>query len=553
MKNKIVVYTALFGNYSGIIEQPKIKGVEYLCYTDQDITSKSWKIIKVTPPVPNDNTRSNRYYKILPHKHLKGYDISVYIDANYLIIGDFVSMVLEKLTKNSMVCFDHNQTVFDPKDCIYKEHQTLINLAKEKRVFRDSIEVMQNQIDFFKSENYPENNGLIFAAVLIRKHFNEEVINLMELWWSFVKNKSRRDQLSFNYAVWKLNFDKLEYLKGDLRRGNPWFYWIDHKLNFKKDIQTIKRQLFLEKNPTLRCLLFYTKLPLILNKLNKWCKRYSFEPLSTSEINNIRKSIINNKLDKTQIIKEIEYIDSIKKEERLSYWNHYLENVLPKKQGSPVLKIAKESNLTAVIVEARKHPHFKVVVENMLLNTQHLNVCLHVYHGTENEKFVKDCLKEHENIKFINLNIENIDIEGYNKIMLSEDFYKNINSELILVFQTDVITFKPLDTAFLQYDYIGAPWKKKEHLNYKAEVGNGGLSIRSKKAMLTILEQKIPRETFVPEDLYLAQILKQQNFNIPSYETALEFATEGVYNPNAFGCHKSWEVIKTSELKELLK
>ena len=92
-KSKIVVYTALFGNYSGLIEQPKIKGVDYICYTDQDLKSKSWKVIKVEPPIPGDNTRSNRYYKILPHKHLKEHRISVYIDANYLIIGNFTSFV----------------------------------------------------------------------------------------------------------------------------------------------------------------------------------------------------------------------------------------------------------------------------------------------------------------------------------------------------------------------------------------------------------------------------------------------------------------------------
>lgn len=298
---------------------------------------------------------------------------------------------------------------------------------------------------------------------------------------------------------------------------------------------------------------FYLSLPYILYKLKTWCKRYSYEPISKKEITDLKQIVLSKKLDKKGIIKEVEKIDVLKKEERLVYWNHYLEYILPNKQGKPILNITKESNFTAVIVEARKHSHFKVVVENVILNTQHLGVCLNVYHGTENEHFVKDALKEHANIKFINLNVENLDIEAYNKIMLSEDFYKNINSEHILVFQTDVITFKPLEKHFLKYDYIGAPWEKKHHPEYKAIVGNGGLSIRSKKAMLQILEQNIPRKAFFPEDLYLARILKDQGFNIPPFHTALDFATEGVYNSNAFGCHKSWELIKTNQLKALFK
>ena len=37
---------------------------------------------------------------------------------------------------------------------------------------------------------------------------------------------------------------------------------------------------------------------------------------------------------------------------------------------------------------------------------------------------------------------------------------------------------------FLKYDWIGAPWKKDAHFLYNGErVGNGGVSIRSKKLM----------------------------------------------------------------------
>lgn len=296
----------------------------------------------------------------------------------------------------------------------------------------------------------------------------------------------------------------------------------------------------------------YLRLPYLLLKLDKFFNRYTFDSPSSEDRQLILNKIFKYKLSKKELIKEIEKLEIVHRKKRLAFWNNFIENDLTKKHSNCKLKINKNPDVSATIVEAREHPHFKTIVQNVISNLQHLNIGLLVYHGTENENFVKNALKEYNNIQFINLNVKNIDIEGYNKIMLSKEFHKSIPTDKFLVFQTDVITFKPLHKKFLEYDYIGAPWKKEFHKEYKAEVGNGGLSIRSKKAMLKILELGIERKENQPEDLYLAQILKSKKFKVAPYNVAFEFSTEDDYNPNAFGCHKSWELIKTSELKQIL-
>lgn len=311
MKNKIVVYTALFGNYSGLIEQPKIEGVDFICYTDQDLKSKSWKIVKVPQPVPGDNTRSNRFYKILPHKHLNGYEHSVYLDANYLVVRDFSKMVVEKLATYKMLAFDHNKTHLDPRDCIYDEHKELVKMATEYNVVRDSLDAMQSQIDFLKSENYPSNNGLIFAAVLIRNHFDKEVIDLMELWWGFVNNKSKRDQLSFNYCTWKLKFDKINYFTYDLRTGNPWFYWFDHKENFNNEVKRIKTKVKIENifgikstNNLINMLVFICNIPCIcylIFKIPFWYKKHKQTSIDRENYKKIILKIHTLKYDKKEV------------------------------------------------------------------------------------------------------------------------------------------------------------------------------------------------------------------------------------------------------------
>lgn len=238
-KKKIIIYTAIFGGYDGLIKQPLLDGVDYVCYTDKNIQSSVWDVIKVTPPVPNDNTRSNRYYKILPHHHIKNYDISIYIDGNVLVRKDITKLIQTVLKNHNMACFDHAQNKADPRNCIYKEYEEIMRIGEYNGDYKDDPLTMAKQIEQFREEGYPENHGLITCPVLIRKHAEPDVIEVMEKWWDIVLNQSKRDQLSFNYVAWKLNFTNYYLINGDVRKNNPWFYTLGtHRKNYlKKYIQ----------------------------------------------------------------------------------------------------------------------------------------------------------------------------------------------------------------------------------------------------------------------------------------------------------------------------
>jgi len=297
--------------------------------------------------------------------------------------------------------------------------------------------------------------------------------------------------------------------------------------------------------------LFYLNYPFYLKKIKTWVKRYVTEELNNEEINKLKALIWSNKLTKKEIKKEIKGIETRHIEQKYSIWSNYLEKKLPKKYKDSEFKISNTPVLTNIIVETRKHPHFKVVVQNIISNTQHLKAGLQIYHGTENEIYVKESLKDYTNIQFINLNVANINIEDYNKILLSKSFHENISSDKFLVFQTDSISFKQLNKSFLKYDYIGAPWKKENHIKYQAVVGNGGLSLRSKTAILSILNKNIERPSLMPEDLYLAQILRSQNYIIPTFDEAMSFSIEEVFYNNSFGCHKCWDTFTIKQLESI--
>jgi hypothetical protein len=83
--------------------------------------------------------------------------------------------------------------------------------------------------------------------------------------------------------------------------------------------------------------------------------------------------------------------------------------------------------------------------------------------------------------EFRNIYFENID--GYNRLLLSHEFYAHFRSfDYMLIYQTDAYVFSDqLDFWCKQgYDYIGAPWFSVEsHSNpILTRTGNGGFSLR---------------------------------------------------------------------------
>ena len=196
-KEKIVVYTAITGNYDELITPKNInKNFDYICFTDnKNLQSDFWEI-RLLEDSDLDEVRKARRCKILPHFYLPEYDYSLWIDANIRIMGNLEDFINKYAKDNPMMCLNH-----EDRDCSYKEADECLRLKK------DSKETIMAQIEKYKSEKYPENNGLISSGILFRRHKDPRVIKVMDDWYDEVINHSRRDQLSFNYVTWKNNFE----------------------------------------------------------------------------------------------------------------------------------------------------------------------------------------------------------------------------------------------------------------------------------------------------------------------------------------------------------
>lgn len=125
-------------------------------------------------------------------------------------------------------------------------------------------------------------------------------------------------------------------------------------------------------------------------------------------------------------------------------------------------------------------------------------------------------------------------INSYNHYMIYE-LWRHVHSEHALVVQGDGYIINPgvWTDEFLEYDYIGAPWRKTkaayiDPFGNHQRVGNGGFSLRSQK-LLTL-----PRETHIPFDTHLGDFYKHMDTGLQSEDGNICVHNRHIYEK--FGC-----------------
>lgn len=216
----IVCYTCVTGGYDSI-RQPSVvnKDIDYICFTDDlSINGGIWQL----KPIPKDleflsNVKKQRIIKICPHRYLKEYDISVWVDGNIKIKRSLIDFINQyDLEKCPLYVRVHPS-----RKCIYEEAEACIELGKDSKLNIDK------QIKAYKVEGYPKNIGMVESCILLRKHNDPKCQMLCNLWASELLKYSHRDQLSFNYACWKMHFIP-GILKNEFKTQNDTFEVANH-------------------------------------------------------------------------------------------------------------------------------------------------------------------------------------------------------------------------------------------------------------------------------------------------------------------------------------
>jgi hypothetical protein len=219
------------------------------------------------------------------------------------------------------------------------------------------------------------------------------------------------------------------------------------------------------------------------------------------------------------------------------------------------VKPTHEARKFGVIVEPRQHPTLIPVIKNFMCLLQHTGWGLIVYHGPDNELFVKDGLApvlSDDRVHYVRMARRNLTTAEYSAMLCDPLFWQclldGFKCEHALVFQCDTLLLKggaAID-AWLKYDYVGAQWPimsvsiGPRQRELQLTVGNGGLSLRNVRVMLAIARNHpYPSDAIVPEDVYFSYWLKWNEavYWTPRSDEASAFAVEHVHNPDAAGLH----------------
>lgn len=228
-----VIYSCISGGYDEIITDfyPDAH-FDYVLFTDNAKLLKKkrflWWQIKPLAFSKTDNVRNARWHKTHPHILFPEYKYSVWMDSNIQISGPAIYKLINKhIRANHKIAI----SLHPHRDCIYDEAAACIADGK------DNPDLINTQMQILRADKYPEHNGLYETNVLLRRHNDAKIKKLCEQWWDFIKNYSRRDQLSFNYLLWKNGIRHYPVDKISLR-FHPEFKLVFH--NYKPSVTEYK-------------------------------------------------------------------------------------------------------------------------------------------------------------------------------------------------------------------------------------------------------------------------------------------------------------------------
>jgi len=168
----------------------------------------------------------------------------------------------------------------------------------------------------------------------------------------------------------------------------------------------------------------------------------------------------------------------------------------------------------------------------------------------ENRFDVSDVIENYKkflpnNWEVSHLNTQVDSMLEYNRVLTSIEFWAHSKFERELVFQYDSALLRSGIEEFLEWDYVGAPWKFQEH------GGNGGLSLRNPMAMVWCIKQQPWDPSLGNEDVYFSNLLKDSPFKLAPRYVCERFSCETIYKEGTLGYHAIEKYLTPEEITKI--
>jgi hypothetical protein len=190
---RLVVYTAIFGGYDALKQQPEIPGVEYVCFTDdRTLSAPGWRIARSRARYPHPRM-SAKWFKLHPHRVLPWVGHSIYIDGSVQILGpDFFAVMLDALGDSGLALFRH-----PVRSTVRDEAAFCVPIEKYRRL------PLIEQVEHYEAEGFRDDVGLYANGLIVRRHRTRAMRGLGRAWMRENERWTYQDQLSLPYLLWK--------------------------------------------------------------------------------------------------------------------------------------------------------------------------------------------------------------------------------------------------------------------------------------------------------------------------------------------------------------
>jgi hypothetical protein len=207
---KVVLYTALYGNYHSKFNALPDLGIDAYAFTDHPGTAASgWQTVEVPFPDKYAHPRLQaKWFKMFPHELFPQYDVSIWIDAGWNTVS--VDGMVEHLGNNNLCFYPHPRN----KNLLNELYETM-GLEKYKML------PCPSQVADYYADGYQDENGILECTSLLRRHNESDVKRFNEAWWRECRKWTFCDQLSAPYVLWKeqVNYSKFPFSLS----GQNWF------------------------------------------------------------------------------------------------------------------------------------------------------------------------------------------------------------------------------------------------------------------------------------------------------------------------------------------
>lgn len=183
----ITVVTSICGSKDDLLDDQVKGNTKFVAFLDHPYSSDTWEIKKAHDTF-YDPRRNSRIHKILIHQYVDT-EYSIWIDGNIKLLVPPETLIEKYLKDCDLAVFKHPQ-----RDCLYDEAKVCAvrNL--------DNVETIIDQVKTYEDKGFAKHKGLCECGIILRRH-TPKVEQFNRIWWEEYCRHSRRDQISFPYAV----------------------------------------------------------------------------------------------------------------------------------------------------------------------------------------------------------------------------------------------------------------------------------------------------------------------------------------------------------------